>query len=219
MIDTQTTGVSFELNSIHLMTVASVQPLGIFLKTGQDKDMLLPNSQAYGQLEKGDQVLVIIQQDDQGRLFASEKFERLLDNKKADFKPEQAVDLTIYAKTDLGYKAIINGQGTGVLYSNEIFKPLAYGEKTKGVIKKIRDDGKIDLILRAAGHKATEDIGLKIIELLEDHHGFYALTDKTPAEEIYELFGVSKKKFKIALGGLYKMRVISVSDEGIRLTK
>lgn len=209
----------YQLNSIHMMTVASIQTLGIFLKTGQEKDMLLPNSQAYGKLEKGDQVLVIIQQDDQGRLFASEKFERILDNKVAALTENQSVDLIIYAQTDLGYKAVINGKATGVLYKNEVFKPLDYGEKVKGVVKKIRADGKIDLILRAAGHKATEDIGLRIIELLEDNQGFYALTDKTPAEEIYELFGASKKKFKIALGGLYKMKVISVSDEGIRLVK
>ena len=43
------------------------------------------------------------------------------------------------------------------------------------------------------------------------------LCDKSPAEEIYAMFGVSKKVFKKAVGDLYKKRLIEITDEGLRL--
>ena len=45
------------------------------------------------------------------------------------------------------------------------------------------------------------------------------MTDKTPPEEIYQAFGISKKVFKRTLGGLYKKRLIALEPKGIRLTK
>jgi uncharacterized protein len=207
------------INTVQVMTVSSIERIGAFLSTGQDKELLLPTSEQFGHLSRGDQVVVLIKEDKELRPMATEKFEKILAKLGERFLPEQAVDLIIYDETELGYKAVINQKATGILYKNEVFEKLYYGQTIKGFIKKQRDDGKIDLILRAAGHKATEDIAVKILEFLEDNNGFYALNDKTPSEKIHELFGVSKKKFKIALGGLYKQRLIKVSDEGVTLVK
>lgn len=207
------------LNTIQVMIVSSIEPIGAFLKTGQEKELLLPKSEQFGDLSRGDKVVVLIKEDKELRPIATEKFEKILAKHTEKFTLEQSVDLLIYDETELGYKAVINQKATGILYKNEVFEKLFYGQSIKGFIKKIRDDGKIDLILRASGHKATEDIALKIIELLEDNNGFYNLTDKTPSEKIHDLFGVSKKKFKIALGGLYKQRLITISDAGISLVK
>ncbi len=207
------------INTVQVMTVSSIERIGAFLSTGQDKELLLPASEQFGHLSRGDQVVVLIKEDKELRPVATEKFEKILAKLGESFLPEQAVDLIIYDETELGYKAVINQKATGILYKNEVFEKLYYGQKIKGFIKKQRDDGKIDLILRAAGHKATEDIAVKILEFLEDNNGFYALNDKTPSEKIHELFGVSKKKFKIALGGLYKQRLIKVSDEGVTIVK
>ena len=108
----------------------------------------------------------------------------------------------------------------GLLFTNEVFQPLHYGQKTKGFIKTVRPDGKLDIILQnteKVGHKAADDVGPLILEQLIKNSGFLAINDKTPPETIYKLFGVSKKKYKIALGGLYKKRLITVDDDGIRL--
>lgn len=209
----------YQINTVHVMTVSSIEPVGAFLQTGEDKELLLPKSEQFGDLSRGDKVVVLIKEDVQLRPIATEKFEKLLAKHKETFVPEQAVDLIIFDETDLGYKAVINQKATGILYKNEVFQKLHFTQVLKGFIKKVRDDGKIDLILRAAGHKATEDIAVKIIEFLEDKNGFYALNDKTPSETIHDLFGVSKKKFKIALGGLYKQRLITVDDAGVTLVK
>ncbi|MNT64209.1 hypothetical protein D3C72_2020840 [compost metagenome] len=83
----------------------------------------------------------------------------------------------------------------------------------------MRPDGKIDLSLQKAGHKSSDDIGEKILSMLRQKNGYLPVNDKAAADLIYDLFGVSKKKYKMALGGLYKKRLITIDDDGIRLTK
>ncbi|MNL47754.1 hypothetical protein D3C87_1705570 [compost metagenome] len=129
------------------------------------------------------------------------------------------MQLLVAARTDLGYKAIINNRHWGVIYSNEIFQNLEIGTRTVGYIKKLREDGKIDLTLQKLGHTGSDDIGEKILEALRDNGGYLPLNDKAAAEIIYDMFGVSKKKYKMALGGLYKKRLITVREDGIRLVK
>lgn len=129
----------------------------------------------------------------------------------------QVVDLLIKSETDLGYKAIVNGKYWGVLYYNEVFQELFKDQEMKGYIKKIRDDGRIDLSLYQLGSHGSLDIGGTILKTLEDAGGFLNITDKTSPEEIYKLFGVSKKKYKMALGGIYKKRLIHIKDDGIYL--
>ena len=86
----------------------------------------------------------------------------------------------------------------------------------------MRDDGKIDLQLTdplKSGHRTADPVADQILDRLKGADGFLPINDKTPAEEIYEWFGVSRKKFKIALGSLYKRRLITVEDDGVRLVK
>ncbi len=135
------------------------------------------------------------------------------------FQAGQLVDLKIIAETDLGFKARILPEGEGLLYANEVFQDLRVGHEVKGYVKKIREDGKIDLTLYKEGHKAGEDIAPFILELLQEQGGFLPVNEKTEPELIYRMFGVSKKKYKIALGGLYKKRLITIDEDGIRLVR
>jgi hypothetical protein len=147
------------------------------------------------------------------------RIERNLDETPGEYKVDQSVDLIICGETDLGFKAIINGKHLGMIYHNDVFQALKQGQRLKGFIRNVRaEDGKVDLGLLKTGHQAAEDIIPRIMELLEKSGGFLAINDKTSAEKIYALFGVSKKKYKIALGGLYKKRLITVDDDGIHLT-
>lgn len=128
----------------------------------------------------------------------------------------QGVDLVIKSQTDMGYKAIVNGKHWGVIYFSEIFQNIEKNQTLKGYIKKIREDGKLDLSLYKTGHLAADEIRPKILAQLEAAGGFLKITDKTPPEIIYKEFGVSKKKFKIAVGQLYKQQLIAVETEGLR---
>ena len=122
----------------------------------------------------------------------------------------------IYDKTDIGYKAIIEGTHSGILYRNEIFQKLETGQQIKGYIKKIREDNKIDLSLQKTGYENVDEVSEKILALLKEQGGFIPVTDKSPPEFISNLFGISKKTFKKSIGALYKKRLISIENDGIK---
>ena len=136
---------------------------------------------------------------------------------KTSFKPNQKVKLLIATRTEMGFTAVIDGIQEGILYKNEVFQPLNIGQQITGYIKKVRDDGKIDLSLQRPGYKAIDALSRNIIDKLQRQGGFIAVTDKTPPKIIADIFGVSKKRFKKAIGNLYKKRLISLERDGIRL--
>ncbi len=208
-----------QVGEFAVLTVISMDTLGAFLDWGLNKDLLLPFSEQTENLYVGKEVIVFIYLDDTDRISASMRLEKYLSPIPVVYQNEQSVKLLIYSESDLGYKALIDGKHNGILYHNEVFQPLHYGQVISGFIKKVREDGKIDLSLAKTGHQGAEPIAPKILELLKKNRGFLAINDKTSPEKIYELFGVSKKKYKIALGGLYKERLITVSDDGIHLSK
>ena len=135
------------------------------------------------------------------------------------YEPGQKVNLLILRETDLGFVALINGKDEGLLYHGEIFERLEPEQELEGYIKKTRPDGGIDLLLQAFGNFGADELGERILDALKAAGGFLPLNSDSPAEKIYDSFGVSKKKFKIALGGLYKKRKIAVTDTGMELTK
>lgn len=208
-----------EVGEIAELTVTSIQEIGTFLDWGKPKDLFLPFSEQIRDIDVGDKVVVYLYVDNNQRSCASMKVEKFLEKTPGDLKERQAVELFVLAQTDLGFKAAINGKHLGMLYKTEIFKPVRVGQKLSGFVRKIRDDGKIDLSLQQIGNKDVEDIAEFIISRLESRDGFLPVHDKTSAEVIYELFGVSKKKFKMTLGGLYKKQLITIHDDGIRLKR
>lgn len=140
------------------------------------------------------------------------------DNRESEvYKEGQEVDLVIHSQTKLGYVAIINNTNEGVLYHNEVFEYLENGQHVKGYIRKIRPDGKIDLILHKPGYEKIDEISKEILDKLKSEDGFISLNDKSSADDIYYFFRVSKKTFKKAIGALYKARLITIEGGGIRL--
>ncbi|MEA1992402.1 MAG: hypothetical protein U9N58_09465 [Thermodesulfobacteriota bacterium] len=133
------------------------------------------------------------------------------------FYEGQKVALLISDRSEMGFTAIINGTHKGILYKNEVFQPLKIGQEIDGFIKKVRDDKKIDLCLQKPGYKAINDLSRKIMDKLQQRGGFVAVTDKCRPKVIADLFGVSKKTFKKAIGNLYKKRLITLEKDGIRL--
>lgn len=226
MFDTNKSGVPrgnfeeplAEVGQIAELTVTSLQPIGTFLDWGKPKDLFLPFSEQTRPLEEGDKVIVFLFVDNNQRSCASMKVEKFLSKSPGDLRENDGVELFIISQTELGFKAAINGLHLGVLYRNEIFRPLRVGQRLPGFIKKIREDGKIDLSLHQSGNKDVEVIGQSVLALLESRGGFLSVGDHSSAEVIYDLFGVSKKKFKMALGGLYKRNLITIQKNGISLS-
>jgi predicted RNA-binding protein (virulence factor B family) len=151
------------------------------------------------------------------RIAASAKIDSFLDNLPPDYQEGQEVDLMICDETELGYKAIVNNMHWGMLYKNEVFQQLEKGWKIKGYIKKVREDEKIDLSLVKLGYGKIDAISEKILKYLRNNKGYMAITDKSSPELIYSLFGISKKAYKMAIGGLYKKGLVILESEGVKL--
>ncbi|QDF66860.1 GntR family transcriptional regulator [Shewanella sp. SNU WT4] len=200
------------------LKVVSTSRFGAFLDWGLDKDLLLPFAEQEKPLEVGNYVLVYIHinhADD--RIVASAKLNKFVDKAPAFYNEGEQVDLLIAGRTDLGYKAIINGAHWGVLYKDEVFQILKPGYKTKGYIKRMRSDDKIDLQLTRGTKDELDSQSLSIMIKLQQAGGFLPLTDKTDAEVIYQTLAMSKKAFKKCIGGLYKQQKIDIQTTGIRL--
>ncbi len=202
------------------LKVVDITDVGAFLDWGLAKDLLVPYSEQVQPMKKGRFYLVYIYIDMESQLIAaSMRLEKFIAKQSVDLSEGQAVGLTIACQTDLGYKAVIDHKVWGMLYQSEIFQELAIGQKIGGWVKKVRLDGKIDLCLQKSGYEKVPDIAEKIICVIAAHGGFIDVTDKNSAEEINDIFGVSKKTFKKAIGALYKSRRITLEKDGIALSR
>ena len=200
------------------MQVKSVASVGAFLEWGIMKDLLVPYSEQTVSLRTGQKVLVYVYLDNKTkRVVASAKWERYTEKQDFSELEEGAeVDVLVASETELGYKVLINKRYTGLIYKNEVFSKINIGDSLTAYISKIRLDGKIDVRLKKSGYEAVAGESAKILEKLEKAGGFLPTTDKSPAEEIYEIYGVSKKVYKKAIGELYKKRIIVLESNGIR---
>lgn len=201
-----------------LLVVKAVNRVGAFLDWGLEKDLMLPFAEQNAVLREGQQCLVYVYVDpESGRMLASARLNRFLDRTPHGFNPGDAVDLLIWQQTDLGYRAIVNQQYTGMLYENQIFQRLEPGMQVLGFISQVRPDGKLDLMLRKPGFEAIEDSTSQLLELLRLNEGFLPIGDKSHPEEVYGLTGMSKKIFKKALGSLYKKGMVKLDDNSVEL--
>jgi predicted RNA-binding protein (virulence factor B family) len=202
------------------LRVAENSPSGAHLDWGLKKDLLVPTKEQHGKMEEDKTYIVFVFFDkNTNRITASTKLDKFLNLQSPNYDKGEEVDLLICEKTGLGYKAIVNNSHWGTIYKNEVFQKLNIGQQLKGYIRKIREDLKIDISLQQSGYQKVDDISLNILKTIKDLGGSIAVTDKSPPENIYALFGVSKKTFKKAIGALYKKRLITIGTNGIRLTK
>lgn len=193
--------------------------IGSFLDWGLDKDLLLPFAEQPAPVKKDEQVLVRLYLDQTGRIAASAFLAKYLQPADRSLIEGEIVKVMPYAVTDLGVKVIINDRYDGLIFHNELYDTPARGQKLQGYVKKIRNDGKIDITLRKGGAHATAADQDVILAALRARDGFLPLTDKSAPEEIARLLRVSKKRFKKAVGGLYKEGLIAIADDGIRLRR
>ncbi len=200
------------------LQVVDNSSVGAFLDWGLDKDVLVPFAEQHRPMEVGKSYLVYLYIDRvDGRIVASSKIDSFLsDDCHHAYKPQQPVDLIVANSTELGYKAIVNHSHWGVLYKNEVYQRLSFGQSIKGFIKYIRPDGKIDLSLQG-GQEARDKNTQRVLNYLQEEGGFAAVHDKSDPQLIADLFGMSKGAFKKAIGGLYKQRVIRIEKDGIHL--
>ncbi len=193
---------------------------GAFMHWGLDNDLFVPKSQQQDNMREGKSYVVFIfLSEKHNRITASSKLDKFLGLQPPQYEEGEEVDLIVYAETELGYSAVVNSAHAGMIYKNEVFQKLVIGQRLQGYVKKLREDLKIDLRLQQTGYQRVDDISQTILDKIRDCGGMVAVTDKSPPEDIYVQFGVSKKVFKKAIGALYKKRLVLIDTDGIKLTK
>lgn len=208
-----------QVDHVAWLKVVGVTRVGAFLHWGVPKDLLLPSREQLEPLQQGDYCMVKIFVDEHQRITASEQLDDFIDAESHDFKQGQKVSLVICGSSELGTTVVVDDKVWGLLYKDEIFTDLQVGQRVDGYIKPLREDGKIDVTLNAPGYSKVNGIAGDILAKLEKHKGFLPYNDKSHPDEIYRMFGVSKKAFKQAIGTLFKQREIVIEDEGIRIAK
>ena len=197
-----------------------VNQYGAFMDWGLPKDLMVPFAEQTVKMEAGKWYLIFLLEDEQTeRLIGSAKINDFVFSKDIDVSTGDEVDLLLYDLTELGMNAIVNNLYKGLIFNSDIHKGIKPGDKIKGYVKQVREDGKIDLLLEPIGYKHSIDNNSEIIlSALKENDGFLLLSDKSTPEEIKQYLGLSKKAFKRGLGNLYKQKMIEIQESGIKLT-
>ncbi|MEI8653157.1 S1-like domain-containing RNA-binding protein [Pseudoalteromonas sp. Hal273] len=201
-----------------LLRVKEINSIGAFLDWGLEKDVLAPFNEQKPRMQEGHSYLVRLYLDNASqRICASNNFNRFLSKDEPQYTHLQEVDLIVAGKTDIGYKVLIAESHFGVVFYNMVFKSLFVGQKLKGYIQKVRDDGKIDVVLEKPGMGKVSDLGETIMQKLKNEGGVIPLGDKSDPEAIKKMFSTSKANYKKAIGGLFKQELIDIEAKSIRL--
>ncbi|MGB3851895.1 MAG: S1-like domain-containing RNA-binding protein [Tunicatimonas sp.] len=201
------------------LMVKDVTPIGAFLDWGLEKDLLLPFKEQLNPPRAGRRVVVRVCLDPRTqRVIAVAKLQPFFQRDLADLTEKQPVTALVFQETDLGYKVLVNQRYEGLIYRNEVFDALAIGDERTGYVKKVRDDGKLDVSLQPPGVAGIDAARDRVLQQLREAEGYLPYHDKSAAEDIQRVFGLSKKAYKRAVGGLYKDKKITLEDGGIRLT-
>lgn len=202
------------------LEVAWVNQYGAFLNWGLMKDLFCPFHEQKQRMKIGNRYVVAVFIDEESyRIAASAKVEHFFATDFPPYQPGEKVDLLVWQTTDLGFKVIIDHAYPGLVYRSQVFKSIRIGDSLQGYIMGVRPDGKIDVSLQPHGRQQTTDFAETLLQYLKDHDGFCELGDKSDAQDIKHRFEVSKKVYKKAIGDLYRRRLITLEDAGIRLVE
>jgi predicted RNA-binding protein (virulence factor B family) len=209
-----------KLNQCAFLKCLDVNQYGAFFDWGMEKDLMVPFAEQFLKVTAGKRYLVYLYLDEvTNRMVGTTKMGRFIRENKLEIKTGDQVNLLVSGETEIGYKVIVNQKHYGMVFKNEVFKPIEIGEKLKGYLQRVRSDNKLDITLNSSSLSEVEVLANKIFERLLKEDGKLNFSDKSSPEVIYKEFQVSKKAFRRAAGMLYKERKIVITPEDITLVK
>ncbi len=201
-----------------LLRVVDRNEHGAFLDWGLDKDLFAPRNEQSRMLDIGDELVFAVVRDQRdGRMKAASLLGPYLDYEVQHLTVGKKVDLLVFDHNDLGALVVVDGAHAGLVYRNESFQALVVGQRLEGYLKFVRADNKLDISLVRTGREAIDDAQKTLLEAIVEDGGFLPLHDKSAPEAIYARLSMSKKAFKKALGGLYKLRRVELTGDGVKL--
>ena len=201
------------LNEFAYLKIVDSAKFGYFVDIGLPKDLLVPKNRQKGTYNIGSYKVLQMQFDERtSRLIASEKY--ILEEEPKNLKQGDEVEIILYSKTPLGFKVIVNNLFEGMIFHSEIFENLKIGDKKRAYIKNLREDKKLDISLQKIGEKVDSN---KVLEILKANGGVLNFTYKSDAEDIKNIFAMSKKAFKATLTKLIDEKKINLENDRICL--
>lgn len=206
------------LNSFALLRCRDATDIGAFMEIGIMKDLFVPKKNQNDLIKPGERHMIYMYEDTlTKRLVGTARINALVKEASEDIMPDDEVDILIWNERDMGWGVIVDNQYQGMVYKNQTFEPIAIGERRTAYVNRVREDGKLDILIQKPGAKNIDESAKAVIDGLERNNRFLALTDKSSPEDISTALNMSKKSFKKAIGTLYKQRIISLEKEGIKL--
>ncbi len=200
------------------LLVKDVNRFGAFLDWGLEKDLFVPFSEQRRRLKEGEWVVVYVELDEAtDRIIGTTWLRKHFSDETRHFKPGDPVRLIVYARTGRGVDVVVNSRYAGIIHADNEVRQLEYAEEVDGFVRKVREDGTLDIILRKPGYEGALEDSDVVLDKLRAADGFLPFTAKSGADEVREEFGISRKAFKKIIGNLYKNGVITADDDGIRL--
>ena len=210
-----------KVGDIAMLEVVDKTAHGAFLDWGLfGKDLFLPNRNQRGLVEVGRKVLVYLYEDHiTGRTVATSKLQTIVSNMDIRVRPGQKVEVLVASRSDIGFRVVVERRHWGMLYHNQLFRPVAVGDTLTAYVRRISEDGRIDLSLQQQGYDEVKHSATKLLELLERAGGMLPIGDHSSPEEVTALTKMSKKVFKRSLGMLMKSGDVIATDTGIKLIR
>ncbi len=194
---------------------------GAFLDWGLfGKDLFLPNRNQQGGVIIGNYCIAFAYEDSiTGRCVATTKLKSFISNEAITVTPRQEINILVASESEIGYRVIVNDRHWGMIYRNQIFKPVHVGDRMNAYVRRITEDNRIDITLQQQGYKEVKNSAESLLEIMVEHGGELPINDNSAPERVTQYTQMSKKLFKRSLGVLLKRGEVEVTEEGIRIIK
>jgi hypothetical protein len=209
-----------ELGGFAVLKVNQINSFGAFMDWGMEKDLLVPIKEQNERMEEGQFYLVHMFLDEASdRLVGSSKIKKFLNNESIKLEIGIPVQVIVFEDTPLGYLCVVEQKFKGLIYHNEVFQKLKIAEEIMAYVKKVKENGELDLSIQKIGFKHVDDQTEIVLGILKQNKGFLNLSDKSSSEEIQARLKMSKKVYKKAIGILYRLKKIRIEEDGIYLVQ
>ena len=195
---------------------------GAFLDWGlSGKHLFLPNRNQQGGVIAGQKTVVYMYIDERtGRCVATNKIKPFIYNEEPlTVKVDDEVDVLVAFETPIGFRVVIDNRHWGMIYKNQLFRPIHVGDRCRGWVRKITEDMRIDVSLQQSGLAGVESSVVLLEKMLKEHGGVLPVNDKSESTDVSRLTGMSKKVFKRALGMMLKQGKVRQTEHGIETIK
>jgi uncharacterized protein len=201
------------LGEVTFLEVTDVTPIGAFVDWGLGKELLVPYAEQSKDLYVGERQPIGLYLDKTGRLAGTMFVTDMLGAVPRRVERDQWIDGEAWRNDpDIGLFAILERSYVGVVPASEPHR-LSRGDAVKFRVAHILPDGKLVLSLRQRAHKERTTDAENILAVLSRPNP-PRVSDKSDPELIRSLFGLSKKAFKRAVGGLLKLRKVDLDERG-----